>query len=574
MAEIAKSIVSRGSRAAKIVIVGEAPGAEEVQKGIPFVGASGKELDKMLIDAGIYQTDPLGNILNKDDIYFTNVVMTRPKDNDIENWVQRSLSRSKNKKKQAPEYWQPYRGWLCEPHVIEDAKRLVEDLKEINPNVIIALGNTPFWALCQEGITGKVGTWRGSTLLSDTVPGTKVIPVYHPAFILRQWQHRRISVQDLRRAKAASTQKELPPVGWDFTLSPTYDQCAAWLCGVLGELEKGPVKLVTDIEGAQNKTLCVGIATSSKRAICIPLLYKNGFYFSNPDQRFVIYTLMQRVLMHKNARVCNQAIGFDTQFLVQDLLIYPNIVWDTMIAQNVLFPGTPMNLAYQASMYCKQYRYWKDDSEEFWKAKRISNWEQIWFYNCEDCCRTFEVWEKQEASLKTRKLEKQFEFLMYKVFPLIMKAMFRGVRVNLEMKERMLRELLHLKEWAQQRVNKLVTRRLDIASSVQLKDFFYNELKMPVQLSQPKGGEEPKPTCDADAMIVLGNLDPLIKPVCELINLYRSYNAAVTVCKAQTEKDGRWRSQYSLGIVETYRLSSKENPFGRGLNLMNISAGE
>lgn len=565
-----KPIGSKGSRQAKIVIVGEAPGANEVEEGKPFVGLSGKELDKMLIDAGIFIADKEGKITNYDSVFFTNVVLIRPKDNDIEEWLHSGKRKTKGKKP-TPPHWVEYRGWQCEPHVVEDAKRLIRDLEEIKPNVVIAVGRTPFWALCAEGIDAKHGTisrWRGSTLISDAIPGLKVVPAFHPAFILRAWYNRRITVQDFRRALWASAKPELDPPGWEFTIRPTYEQAVTFLQGLLFRLEEGPVKLTCDIEGAQGKTLCVGIGVSAKQAICIPILYEYGFYFPD-DQRWFVHYLMARVLMHKNAKVINQNIPFDTQFLVEDLLIYPNIWWDTMVGQNVLWPGTPMNLAYQASMYCIQYRYWKDDSEEFWKAKRISNWDNIWFYNCEDCCRTFEVQECQEASIKARGLSEQFDFMMRRVFPLIMKLMFRGVRVDHERRKKMLNELYQVILYAQNRVNYLATRELNIASPKQLQDLFYRELKLPVQLS-----EQGTPTTDNVALVILAKLEPLVAELVKWINLVRSYASAVTVCKAEPERDSRWHSAYSLGIVETYRLSSKQNAFGRGLNLMNISSGK
>lgn len=552
-----RSIGSRGPRSAKILIVGEAPGAQEEREGVPFVGQSGKELDKMLVDAGI---DPA-------EVYYTNVVLIRPKDNDIEEWVHRGKRKAKGKRP-TPNHWVEYRGWQCEPHVAEDAKRLLEEIKAIRPNVVLALGNTPFWALCAEGIHGKVGTWRGSTLASDALEGIKVIPAYHPAYILRQWQHRKITVQDFRRALWGSAKPELDDPGWKFTIKPTYEQTCFFLGSLLERLEKDEVPMTCDIEGAQKKTLCVGIGISSKEAICIPILYHYDFYFP-ADQRWVVHTLLARVLRHKNARVINQNIPFDCQFLVADLLAYPNIHWDTMVGQNVLWPGTPMNLAYQASMYCVQYRYWKDDSDEFWKAKKISNWEQIWFYNCEDCARTFEVWERQKDAIIRRGLTTQFTFLMYQVFPLLMKIMFRGVRVDRDRKEKMLKELQDVVVYAQARVNYLATRELNIASPKQLQDLFYRELKLPVQLS-----EEGTPTTDATALVTLAHMEPLIWELVKWINLVRSYATAITVCKAHLDSDGRWRSAYSLGIVETYRLSSKINPFGRGLNLMNITSGK
>jgi uracil-DNA glycosylase len=566
-----KPIGSRGSRTAKIVIIGEAPGKDEAERGIPFVGASGAELDRMLTDAGIYKTDDKGNILNRDDVYFTNVTLIRPPNNDINAWVQKTPAfkkPSKSVKKPTPAHYVLYRGWWVEPHVKRDAELLIEDLKEIKPNVVICLGQTPFWALCAEGSEGKIGTWRGSTILSDIIPGLKVVPAYHPAFILRVWEHRRITVQDFRRAKAAAASPELPSPGWDFLTAPTFEATCGFLTGLLERLEANPIPFTCDIEGAQNRTLCVGIGVSAKRAICIPFHKAGGFYFS-PDQHYVVVRLLSKVLTHRNALVVNQNINFDAQYLISDFCIYPNVHWDTMVAQNVLFPGTPLNIAYQASMYCKQYRYWKDDSEEFWKVKKIKNWEEIWFYNCEDCARTFEVYERQRDSLPARKLMPQFNFLMNRVSPAVRKAMFRGVLVDAKLKNIYFQELRKVTHFAEQRVNLLTTRTLNVRSPQQLADFFYKELKMKPVESLKTGN----PTTDADAMVELASRDPLVREVCRWINLVRSYQSGLKVASSQTEPNGRWQCLYAF-ITETYRLSSKENAFGRGLNLMNLTKGK
>lgn len=561
-------IGSKGPRNAKLVVIGEAPGAEEARAGVPFVGASGKELDKMLADAGI----------NPAEVYYTNVTLVRPPDNDIKAWVQQSKTRSTRGKRPTPEHWVQFRGWWVEPHVREDTLRLYEELRSIKPNAILAVGQTPFWALCAEGTksgtkegSGKVGTWRGSTLLSDVLEDVKVIPAYHPAFILRQWQHRTITVQDFRRAGHAARTKGLSPPPWDFVLSPTFDQAASFLSGILERLSAGEVRLTCDVEVSQKKCLCVGIGTSRYRAISIPFLYKWDFYFP-PDQHWVIVNLLRKVLTHPNARVWNQNIGYDIQFLVNDFLIYPNVAGDTMINQNVLFPGTPMNLGYQASMYCGHYRYWKDDGK-FWKLPEIQNWEQLWFYNCEDAARTYEVMECQEAMLQHRKLVPQRDLIAQRFFPLIRKAMFRGVNVDTAKKRLMLRELYHVTDMAQAKVNYFASKKLDVSSPQQLANFFYFELKLPKQFNQKKG-EAPSLSCDANALVTLAKIEPLIGELVRWINIARSYIAAIKVCNAEVDEDGRWRCSYSFGIVETLRLSSSENPYGRGLNLMNISSGK
>ena len=69
---INKIVVSRGNPFAKLMIIGEAPGAKEEEIGEPFVGRSGKLLDKLLQNAGIDVNQ---------DVYFCNVVKCRPPKN-------------------------------------------------------------------------------------------------------------------------------------------------------------------------------------------------------------------------------------------------------------------------------------------------------------------------------------------------------------------------------------------------------------------------------------------------------------------------------------------------------------
>ena len=69
---INKIVVSRGNPFAKLMIIGEAPGAKEEEIGEPFVGRSGKLLDKLLQNAGIDVNQ---------DVYFCNVVKCRPPQN-------------------------------------------------------------------------------------------------------------------------------------------------------------------------------------------------------------------------------------------------------------------------------------------------------------------------------------------------------------------------------------------------------------------------------------------------------------------------------------------------------------
>jgi uracil-DNA glycosylase len=131
-----------GDPDADLMIVGEAPGEEEDLSGRPFVGRAGQLLDKVLASVGI----------DRADTYITNMVKFRPPGN-------------RNPR----------------PDEIEaSVPLLLEQIRTIRPQVIVTLGNVPTqWFLgSKDGITRLRGRW------SDW-HGIRVLPLYHPAYLLR-----------------------------------------------------------------------------------------------------------------------------------------------------------------------------------------------------------------------------------------------------------------------------------------------------------------------------------------------------------------------------------------------------
>ncbi len=135
---------SRGSHTAKVVFLGEAPGADEDAEGIPFVGRAGQLLDKMITAMGL---DPA------EDVYVCNILKCRPPAN----------------RRPTPDEME-----TCFPFVHEQ-------LQLVNPDVIVALGNTAVTALLGTniGITKLRGSWK---LYRGKIP---VMPTYHPSYLLR-----------------------------------------------------------------------------------------------------------------------------------------------------------------------------------------------------------------------------------------------------------------------------------------------------------------------------------------------------------------------------------------------------
>ena len=152
-------VFADGNPQARIMFVGEAPGRDEDIEGLPFVGRSGKLLDRMMSAIG----------LDRSKAYIANVIPWRPPGNRTPT---------------------PQETQICLPFI----QRQIE---LVNPDVLVTLGNPSTQTLLstREGIMRTRGKW----FQYDT--GTRVIralATFHPAYLLRSPSYKRLSWQDLR----------------------------------------------------------------------------------------------------------------------------------------------------------------------------------------------------------------------------------------------------------------------------------------------------------------------------------------------------------------------------------------
>ena len=140
-------VIYRGNPAAKLMIIGEAPGTEENRQGIPFVGRSGQLLDQILNAAAF---DP------EEDVFITNAVFRLPPGDGG-----KPLRRPTNDE---IEFYKPY---------------LLEIIRLVDPLIILITGNVATQSLL--GITG-ITKLRGKWL---DYQGHPTMPIFHPAYLLR-----------------------------------------------------------------------------------------------------------------------------------------------------------------------------------------------------------------------------------------------------------------------------------------------------------------------------------------------------------------------------------------------------
>ena len=152
-----KLVFGDGDANARLMFVGEGPGADEDAQGLPFVGRAGQLLNNMIGAMG----------LKREQVYIANVVKCRPPQN------------------RTPE---PEEANTCSPF-------LFRQIDAIRPEVIVTLGATAATYLLGQrqplaGLRGRVHSWRGS----------KLIVTYHPAFLLRDPRQKKEAWADLQIA--------------------------------------------------------------------------------------------------------------------------------------------------------------------------------------------------------------------------------------------------------------------------------------------------------------------------------------------------------------------------------------
>ena len=152
---------------AKILLLGEAPGAKEVETGKPFAGSAGKNLDEFL------------NILNlrREDIYITNTVKIRP--SRVNGKTGRIVNRPPAK-----------------AEISAFSNVLKNEISAVSPEIIVTLGNTALQALLGED--KKIGNCHGQIFhMEDFL----IFPLYHPAAVIYRRSLRDEYLADLEKLK-------------------------------------------------------------------------------------------------------------------------------------------------------------------------------------------------------------------------------------------------------------------------------------------------------------------------------------------------------------------------------------
>jgi len=430
-----------GNRGAKLMILGEAPSYEEVMARKPFVGPSGRELDRLLSDAGI----PRG------ECWISNVCKYQVPPNVG--------------KKKVPFH---ERARSVGIDIDQQLAELQVEINDLKPNCILALGGTALWALRGKG---KITQFRGSILKGM---GTKFVPTYHPAHLLhtaaggeiKGYFNRQIMVFDFRRA-------------WEERLDPALNLPTRniQICRNSGELYhflntyKDCNKVSVDIEaGGHCLPICIGLAFSKSHAMTVPLWNKGGISDIPDSDLATLWKMLTITLWEKN--IVGQNFNYDRDKIRRLGFAIRGIYRDTMLKAFAINPELPKGLAFLTSIYTRE-PFYKDEGMYEGSIRDL-------LLGCgRDACVTYEIEEAMEPDLDELGVRKFYENFLMKLPDFYKEIENNGFHIDNAKRMELVKKYIEWDERLGYEMFQIAGIDVNVGSPVQVYSFLFDYWKLP-----------------------------------------------------------------------------------------------
>ncbi len=356
-----------GPRNPKILLVGEAWGESEAMLRLPFVGAAGQELWRMLGQAAEGKIDLYEHQralramrygpawvrsrtqwLEQSSIALTNVFNFQPPGNSLEPLLVKKTECGEG-------YTLPplTRGNFVPRALLPELSRLFSEIGMAKPNLVVALGNTACWALLRATNIGSIRGTVAAGVAQQEYSGRnpKVLPTYHPAGVLRQWNWRPIVVADFIKAFRECQFPEIIRPQRQVKINPTQAEIIQFV--EFCEATKPP--LAIDIETGNGQIKTVGFAPSKTQALVIPFVDKSSSasYWPSLATELEVWNLVKRLLATPGEKIFQNGV-YDLQYLMRMGLRASGPIQDTMLFHHSIFPEMLKGLGFLGSVYTQE----------------------------------------------------------------------------------------------------------------------------------------------------------------------------------------------------------------------------
>lgn len=384
-------VPSEGPLDASIVLVGEAPAANEIFKGRPFVGDAGQWLNKFLSLAG----------LNRDELYITNISKVRAPNDKMS--------------KMPPDELQ---AWT------NDLINEINDLQ--NPKVLVPLGSYPLQALTDKK---NVTSYRGSLLrpISSIKHDCVIIPTRHPSTMnyggnYGLWPY---IVADFCKISRIAEMKKFKFPEYKFITKPIFNE----VMEILDFLETDPSEFyVIDVENPHYLLSAIGLAWDRVNAISIPFYNGDGSNYWSLEREVVIFRRLAEVL--PKLELANQNVLYDWRVMAEHGIHLRPPTWDPMLMHHCLYSELKHSLDVIVSIYTEMEYYKKDEKEEKGSSLKRGKEREHWIYNCYDCVGAYWSIESLREELIEEDMLSVYMDLYAEIIWPIFKMNMRGVPVD------------------------------------------------------------------------------------------------------------------------------------------------
>lgn len=434
-------VPGEGNLGSNIVIVGEAPTIGDTNKLAQFTGTEGRELDRLLKDAG----------LTRSDCWLT----TASKFAVPPNLPRKKLPfhvRARNV------------GIDIEQQLLE----LQNEINQLKPNVIIGLGGTALWAL-----TGKdsIKDYRGSILQGM---GRKVVCTYNPAGLAYQsdglefkgYWNRQIMILDVKRAKKESYTPEINLPYRHLEIC----QNSAHLLDFYNRYRHCK-SVWADIEaGGHCVPICIGLAFNKTHGMTVPLWNVQGISSIPSADLAQCWGIVAQILMEHE--VHGQNFNYDRDKILRLGFAIRGIRGDTLLKAFAINPELPKGLAFNTSIYTE---------EPFYKNEGMYEGQirDLLLGCARDSCVTCEVDLAMDGDLDELNQRPFYENFLLKLPDLYWEIERNGFRINTQTRDMLLHKYVEWDERLRYELWNLCGQEVNVNSPKQVAVLLFEILKLP-----------------------------------------------------------------------------------------------
>jgi uracil-DNA glycosylase family 4 len=508
-----------GPETARIVLVGEAPGAQEVQHGRPFVGSSGQLLHRVLD----------GYKVPDSELYVTNACLCHPAGNKL-----------------------PAEAVGC------CQERLIAEIKLRNPEIVVLMGNSAVRSVL--GDVGGIMSVRGRVYKTASLGNVPIFATLHPAAILRK--------PDMFTDFALDMQRALHPDLLDLPTHPGPRKVRVFidemetlnfLFGTIQQqFDLAPTWITYDIETSGfdrkgDKIICMQVSLKSEESFVI-----SKYALEYPS----VLAALKFVMEHPNGKWVGHNITFDYSFTLAQFGFAPHFTWDTILGHYLLDErqGTHDLKKLSASLF--NAPPWEDDLKNYLPHPKKDSYallpdQKLWEYAAFDSDYTFRLleWELAEFEHEPELMRMMVEVLMPAAHAIAEIELY-GVSIDLALRDNLEDELGGEIFDLEEDLMKLTgNRNFNPASPAQVAHELFDVRKYPV-VSRGKTGQ---PSANAKTFETLAReygSDEFISTMLSYRKVSKLQSTYVKGIAAQIGVDWRLHTSFKLFGTVTGRLSS------------------